>query len=32
MKKLILLSTAAILCFNITAQAAERRQINPEAK
>lgn len=32
MKKLILLSTVAILCLNITAQAAERRQINPEAK
>ena len=32
MNKLFLLSIAAFLCFSAGAQAAERRQINPEAK
>ena len=32
MKKLVLLSTVVILCFTFTTQAAERKQINPEAK
>lgn len=32
MKKLILFASAALFCFNINVQAAERRKINPEAK
>ena len=32
MKKIVLLSTVAILCLAFIAQAAERKQINPEAK